>query len=120
MKILILHANAGHGHRKVAEVTRDAFLARGLAKDQVDVQDALDFTPAFFRTLYPAIYFYSVKHTPDVWGWFYETFDFTQVYRWLKPFRSWANRMVGGKLLKKVLSEKPDVIICSHFFSARS
>jgi len=118
MKIFILHASAGFGHQKVAEVMAEAFRSRGLNKDEVLLEDALDYTPWFFRTAYPAIYFHAVKSTPHLWGWFYENLDRPEVYRWVRPFREWGNSLVGGKLLRKVIESKPDVILCTHFFSA--
>ncbi len=117
MKIFIFHASAGHGHQKAAEVLAKAFLKRGLKPEDVRVIDALDLAPFVFRKSYPAIYFHSVKNIPHVWGWFYEMFDLP-VTAWLKPFRHFFNFLHGQKLLQLVKKEKPDVIICAHFFTA--
>ena len=119
MKISIFHAEAGHGHAKVAEVIRNAFLARGVAAGDVTLEDALDATPFFFRRLYPAAYFYSVKYTPSLWGWFYERLDRPRVYGCFRPFRHFANRLMGNALLERVIRETPDVVIATHFFSAQ-
>lgn len=118
MKIFLFHATAGHGHKKVAEVTAKEFLARGFTQEQVRVFDALDLSPWIFKKVYPASYFYSVKYAPAVWGWFYENLDKASWYKALRPFRSFANQLNGGKILELVKKEKPDVLICTHFYTA--
>lgn len=118
MKILIFHAPAGHGHRQVAEVIAQAFHKRGFSSEEVKVTDALAATPFFFRRSYPAIYFNSVKYLPKIWGWVYETLDRPKIYRFVKPFRSLINSLVGARLLREVVRQAADVIICTHFFSA--
>lgn len=118
MKILIFHASAGYGHKKVGEVIERAFLRRGLNPTEVTLEDALDFTSDFFSRAYPAIYYYSVRHIPQAWGWFYETFDRPQIYACIRPLRSWFNRLEGRQLLRRVQERKPDHIVCTHFFSA--
>lgn len=118
MRIDIYHATAGYGHKKVAEVIGNAFLRRGLSPTEVTVEDSLDFTSDFFRWIYPATYYYAVRHFPFLWGWFYETFDHPHVYALVKHFRSFGNRLEGRELLKRVEEEKPDHIICTHFFTA--
>ncbi len=115
MKVLIFHASAGHGHKKVAEVLGRTFVAKGLRKEDVQVIDALDLTPWLFRTLYPATYFYAVKYIPGLWGWFYEWLDKPAVYSALRWLRSLQNRLQGGKLLRCVETENPDLILCTHF-----
>lgn len=118
MNVLILHANAGQGHKKVAET-----IARQMARDksdwQVEVHDALDFTPGFFKAAYPAVYYYSVKYTPAMWGWSYDFAETKLGIAVIYPLRKFGNRFVARKLLNKVIAEKPDVVICTHFLSAQ-
>src|SRR3990167_2941107 len=102
MKVFIFHANAGHGHKKVAEVIEQAFRREDPAKFQVSVFDALDFTPGFFKKIYPAIYYYAVKYFPGVWGFFYELLDLPLVYHIIRPLRSLHNRIMGSKLLSYI------------------
>lgn len=118
MKIHLYYANAGHGHRKVAEVIAETFRKRGLPEGEVKIWDALDFTPAFFRKMYPAIYFNSIKHLPKLWGWFYEKLDMKFFYSLAKPWRHLHNRLMAGRLLRHVQTQKPDVILCTHFLAA--
>ncbi len=118
MKIFIFHATAGHGHKKVAEVLSKALQSRGLANSDVRVFDSLDLTPWVFKKTYPASYFYSVKYTPKVWGFFYENLDLPGPYSMLRPLRHCANRLNGGAILDLVKKENPDVLVCTHFFTA--
>lgn len=115
-KVFLFHATAGHGHKKVADVLAKSFQDRGTA--DVRVFDSLDMTPWIFKKSYPATYFYAVKYLPGVWGWFYETLDLKNVYAPLRWLRSLINKINGKKILDFVIQEKPDVLICTHFFSA--
>lgn len=117
-KIFIFHATAGHGHKKVAEVIAKSFEDREHGATDVRVFDSLDMTPALFKKSYPATYFYAVKYLPAVWGWFYETLDLKNVYAPLRALRSLINGFHGQKILDFVIKEKPDVLICTHFFTA--
>ena len=118
MKILIFHANAGHGHKQVAQVIAAEFKKRGLGDANVQLFDVLEFTPAIFRKSYPAVYQYAVKNIPGIWGWFYETLDKAGFYRWVHPLRSLHNRLMARPLLDLVRKEKPDAVICTHFLSS--
>lgn len=118
MKIALFHANAGYGHRKVAEVIETEFKKLNRADIEVTIEDALDSTPEWFKKGYPALYFNSVKYTPWGWGWGYEFFDLKWPYRCLHPLRTFINRWVGRHLLRRVCVDKPDYIICTHFLSA--
>lgn len=118
MKILLFHATAGHGHKKVADVIMQTFHKRGLSETDVRSIDALDLSAWYFRKSYPAIYFNAVKYIPKLWGWFYENLDHAWLYRIVRPFRSFGNACAGRKLLRFAKQEKPDLIICAHFFTA--
>ncbi len=118
MKIFIFHASAGHGHRKIAEVLESAFKRRQVPGLECVVEDSLDSTPSFFKKAYVDTYFYAVKYIPAIWGWCYEMLDRPWLYALARPFRSLSNRIYGQKLLRRVIDEAPDLIICTHFFTA--
>ena len=118
MRIAILYASAGHGHQKAAEAVREGFLACGVPKEEILVLDALGETPAWFRTLYTSIYYYSVKHTPWAWGWTYDFYDRPLIYeRLAQPVRRWGNAWVGKRLVERIRQEKPEAILFTHFFA---
>ncbi|MBI3306764.1 MAG: hypothetical protein HYZ84_03015 [Candidatus Omnitrophica bacterium] len=116
MKVALYYSNAGHGHQKVAEVIAKTFLERGLKKTDVDLRESLGLTPPSFRHTYPAIYYYAVKYIPGIWGWFYEKFDIPKIYSLVQPIRELGNALHSRRLLAHIKSQKPDVIISTHFF----
>ena len=118
MKTAIFHANAGFGHRKIAEIIHREFLERGFADSDVICEDALDSTPPIFRSAYPAVYYYSVKYAPNSWGATYELLDQPRWCRAVHPLRSAANRFFAGALLKRMEALQPDLMIFTHFLSA--
>ncbi|MDP3920194.1 MAG: glycosyltransferase [Candidatus Omnitrophota bacterium] len=118
MKALILHARAGHGHLKVAEVLRDALIAEGASPEEIRLEDALERTPAIFRHTYPSIYFNAVKYAPALWGGFYYLLEHEFLYRCVEPFRGLHNRLWGGRLLRDVREMNPEWLIFTHFYSA--
>lgn len=118
MKTAIFHANAGFGHRKIAEIIHREFLDRGFEDSEVLCEDALDSTPGIFRSAYPAVYYYSVKYAPDSWGASYELMDKPAWCRAVHPIRTTANRFFAGKLLSRMEKAQPKVMIFTHFLTA--
>lgn len=117
MKIDIIHATAGEGHRKIAMAVQDG-LARygsGLGNLQVRLLNCLDFTSAAFQKSYPAIYYWCVRHVPDLWGGSYEVLDQPWAYQLIRPFRALTNTFYAKRLLDDVVKNQPDVIVSTHF-----
>ena len=65
MKLLILYASAGNGHRRAAEALVAAASVTG---HTTVLRDILDFVPALFRTTYAAGYLNLVRTAPELWG----------------------------------------------------
>ena len=118
MRVAVLHASAGHGHTQVAESVREGLLAAGLPAKELIFFDVLDETPAWFKKFYTAGYYHSVKCLPASWGAVFHFSDHPLVYRILgRPLRHWVNNGVGGGLVRRILKEKPDAIINTHFLA---
>src|SRR4051812_49371935 len=67
MKVLIIHASAGAGHKSAAQAIEKAY--RTLAEQpEVRILDALDFAPAWFKRIYQGSFESSVKHAPWAFG----------------------------------------------------
>ncbi len=116
MRVALLHASAGHGHTKVAEAIREGLIHSGLSEKDVLLLDVLDEVPRWFGKLYSASYYYSVKHTPHLWGAVYEVADHFPFYQnFGRHCRRWVNGRVGRKLASRVIQEGPDAIIATHF-----
>ena len=70
MKVLLLHAAAGAGHRRAAEALEKAF-KNARPEAEVKVCDILDFTAALFRKTYAEGYLDLVRKAPELWGYLY-------------------------------------------------
>lgn len=116
MKILVIHATAGAGHKKAAEAIFHGLQARG--GFEALLLDALDYTNPFFRRIYPSAYTFLVTRLPWVWGFFFALIDIP----WLQPLvRGWRrlyNGLNAGALEKFLIQEQFDVIITTQFLSA--
>ncbi len=113
-KILILHASAGDGHRKAAEVMGHA--ARRLYPSaNVEVLDALDFTPAWFKRFYVGLYIFLIHSWPGVWGLSYEFSDNPILGAATPLLRRAMNGLMCRALERKILSSGADVVYSTHF-----
>lgn len=114
-KILILHANAGAGHRKAAEAIYTSLKNRGCR--QVVCVDALEYTHPFFRVAYTKGYEYLVGKLPKLWAVFFALTD----QKWIQPLFQGLRRIYNGlntaRLVKYIQQEQFDVIVTTHFLS---
>ncbi len=114
-KILILHANAGAGHRKAAEAVFNGLKARGYAN--ASIADALEHTNPFFKKAYPAGYEFMVGKLPKLWATFFEVTD----KDWAQPAFQGVRRVYNGlnsmPLVKLVKEGEYDTIVTAHFLS---
>ena len=115
MKIDIIHATAGEGHRKIAIAVQDAFARSGRKDLEVRLLNCLDYTSATLQKTYAPLYYWAVIHAPGLWGWFYEVLDRAWVYALVRPFRALTNSLHARKLLADIVENQPDVIISTHF-----
>jgi len=115
MKIWIVHASAGHGHKKVAEALQEEFRDDPHFQGEVKVFDILDFTPIHFGSLYRGSYYFLVKHLPYAWGFGYWLTNIQSFLKPLVPIRNFFNRLHTGRFIKSIEEEKPDWIINTHF-----
>ena len=115
MKIDIIHATAGEGHRKIAMAVQDSLARLGRSDLEVRLIDCLDYTDAPFQKTYAPIYYWAVQHAPNLWGWFYEALDHAWVYQLIRPLRSLTNSLHAKRLLAECVKHQPDVIVSTHF-----
>ncbi len=118
MKVMIFHASAGEGHRRAAIAIEAALIRTGVSSSDILTVDALDYGGSFFKNSYTGFYFWCVKNIPAMWGVFYNWLDNPAIYNFFYPIRRIYNWSHAGKLVAAVQSNKPDLIICTHFFSA--
>lgn len=118
MKVFILYARAGHGHKKAAQAIAEAFAARADGRHDLRLIDALVHTFFLFNHLYEIAYYVLVTYVPWLWGLFYWVTDSGLPRSWVAFLRGHNNRLFGAGLRRFLMRENPDVILCTHFFSA--
>lgn len=115
MKILVVHATAGAGHKKAAEAVHQGLVAAG---HNARLVDALDYTNPIFKATYPATYTMMVTKMPFLWAFFFGALNIP----WLQPAVRIVRRIYNGlnaqKLQKFMIDEKFDCIITTQFLSA--
>lgn len=116
MKILVIHATAGAGHKKAAEAIHHGLTAA--AGHDARLVDALDYTNPFFKLTYPNTYSLMVTKAPWAWQFFFWVLGI----RWLQPavriVRRIYNGLNAGKLQKYLIDEQFDCVITTQFLSA--
>ncbi|HVY62854.1 MAG TPA: glycosyltransferase [Planctomycetota bacterium] len=116
MRILIIHATAGNGHKRAAEAVAAAYRAMGGGHD-VDVIDSLDWAPPKFKTFYQQSFEQSVKHAPWFFGAMFHGSSEAARFRAFRTMRRIFNRVVAHDLCDEVTRRDPDVVINTHFLS---
>lgn len=116
MKIFIVHAPAGAGHKRAAEAIKDAF-DRAKTPHDVRVINSLDYTTRMFSRAYPWGYNFLVSKAPLLWGFFFYLTDFRFFQFFMRPVRQLTNLINGFGFYRFITREKPDCIISTHFLS---
>ena len=116
MKILVIHATAGAGHKKAAEAIYNGLLRH--STHQVRIVDSLDYTNPFFKKSYPAAYVFLVTKTPMLWGFFFWFVGLSFLLPLVRLIRRCYHAINAGALERYLKEEKFDVIITTHFMSA--
>ncbi len=117
MKVLIVYAKAGAGHRRAAEAVFAAFKRRGQAKDTV-LLDCLDYTNSWFKYFYPQSYLFLVRFLPFVWAGIYYALENRTFYSLIKPLRHLNNRLASKRFAGFLKKERPEVVISTQFFAS--
>ena len=114
VKILVIHASAGAGHRKAAEALYNA-----LKKDKrfdARIVDALDYTSPWYKATYAGSYSFMITWCPWLWAFFFGLID----YPWLLPtvrMMRRINNSLNAQPLERFLKEEQfDYIFSTHFF----
>lgn len=114
MKILLLHASAGAGHKRAAEALAKAF-SRLLPDSQARVCDILDFTPPLFRQTYAHGYLDLVRKAPELWGYLYSQADKKADVPWRANVRALFNKLNAASFFNYYHDFNPDITLCTHF-----
>ncbi len=116
MKILIIHATAGAGHKKAAEAIFHGIKAK-MPCDIVLV-DALDYSNPIFKYSYPNFYSFVVSRMPWLWALVFGLLDIPQLQPVVRFIRRVYNAINTQRLSRYLKDEQFDWIICTQFLSA--
>jgi len=112
MKILLLHASAGAGHKRAADALATAIRECGA---EPIVRDILDFTAPLFRKTYAEGYLDIVRTIPELWGYMYARTDRPSQRPWKKTVRSFFNPLNTVSFTRFFKQLQPDAAVCTPF-----
>ncbi len=114
MKILIIHTNAGAGHRRAAEAVYEAVL-QDFHEIEVKIVDTLEYTTPLLKKVYPATYVILVRYFSWLWKFFYYYCNF----KFMEKFNHWLRHQLmltqKGNFMELIQSEAPDLIFTTHY-----
>lgn len=116
MKILVIHATAGAGHKKAAEAVYHGLLKH--QEHQAVLVDALDYTNGFFRYFYPRTYVFLVTRLSLFWQFAFWFLDIPLLQPPIRLARRIYNAFNTQPLERFLIAEKFDCIVTTHFLSA--
>ncbi len=117
MKVIIVYASAGAGHKTAAEAIYN-YLKEYRRDIQAELVDILDKSDNFFKASYRWGYFVLINYAPALWA-----LSFWITYcRFLRPLTralaSFLNSLNTYEFAKFLADENPDCIISTHFLSS--
>lgn len=113
-RILILHAQAGAGHKRAAESLEHAFRAVD-ETTRVHALDTMIFASQLFKKTYAQTYNTMVKRVPRFWGLMYWGFERKGVHKGTTPARMQVDRFNLRRLIKAIERFRPVAVVCTHF-----
>ncbi len=116
MKVLVVYATAGAGHRKAAEAIAHGLKSSGLNHD-VFLVDSLDHTNLFFKKAYSGVYTFLITWTPALWGFFFALLDIPFLRRTVRFVRRIYNFVNAYRFEAYLQKEHFDCIISTHFLA---
>jgi len=114
MKILVIYATAGAGHKKAAEAIDHGLNAMG--GHDVRYVDVLDHTNRIYKHLYSKTYSLLITHVPWLWGFFFWVLDIRFLLPLVRLVRRLHNTINAQAFHRYLVDEQFDVIFSTHFF----
>ncbi len=116
LKIAILYASVGTGHRSAAEALRD-WAAIEHPQAEVFCKDVLEYTPSWMAKIVGGSYVWMARKLPKAWGWLYDATDQPKRRKgFWHALHDTITRFYLKKLLKDLQAFGPAMILCTHFF----
>nr|QGT51146.1 UDP-glucuronosyltransferase [uncultured Firmicutes bacterium] len=114
MKVLILSVTAGQGHNQTAKVISDYLNDIGVESSYMDTLEYIN--PVLAESVSKG-YLLSTKSLPKLYGEVYRMAEKRDADNIANNFSKNFNVMKSKKLAAYILSEKPDVVVCTHIFA---
>ena len=114
LRLAILHATAGSGHKRAAQAIAAAIVQLDPGATVREV-DTLVFASRLYRDTYAASYNAMAARAPRLWGALYHSSARTPVNRGTAPVRLALDRLNLRRLVRVCERESPDSIVCTHF-----
>ncbi|MFA5356525.1 MAG: glycosyltransferase [Candidatus Omnitrophota bacterium] len=114
MKIIILYASCGAGHRRAAEAAYGYIKEKYPAFD-LQLIDALQKTSPLFSNIYSYGYLFLVNYGRWLWYFLFKLTSFKYIKTLLNIPFILISRISSGKLRRLLTDENPEVIISTHF-----
>jgi processive 1,2-diacylglycerol beta-glucosyltransferase len=114
MKVLIISASAGSGHRRAAQALEEAVHALDPAAECKHV-DILDFTSATYKKTYADGYLGLVNRAPFLWGAVYSATDRMRRRRLEARFSRLFDKVEFAPFRSFARDFAPDAVLATHF-----
>lgn len=114
MKLLIVHASAGAGHRKAAEAVYNYIRAHH-PEEQVVLCDILDYATAAFRFCYRDGYAFLINRLSWLWGVVFFLTTLPVAGKLIRLFSRWAAIAGTERFSRYVCAEQFDAVLSTHF-----
>ena len=113
MKILILYASYGNGHKSAAYAIKD-FLEQNYPNDvEIKILDSYEYINEIINNTTVKGYEFVTNKTPRVWNKIYTNSENGM----LAKISTEINRIMSHKLTKLITSFNPDIIVSTHMFN---
>lgn len=115
MKVLVIYATAGAGHRMAAQAIFNGL--KGRPGVESFLVDSLDHTSRYFKSIYSKGYAFVISHLPSGWAFFFALLDIPLLQPLLNFVHRVQNAIFARGLHRYLEQEKFDCIVSSHFLS---
>lgn len=112
MRVLILSASTGGGHKTASAALKNIILEKQ-PDATVEIVDAIEYCGHIYNKTISDGYQYIATKAPAIYGKMYVS---SGEDTWVNAFVSKVNKQLGKKLLPLFLDFKPDIIVCCHAF----
>ncbi len=110
MNILFLTASTGGGHVKASQALMEHMESR-IPGCRTRLVDALNYINPVIDRLITGTYLQTIRRAPYIYGKLYDLSERDEVYTdFVKSF----NSMLAPRLMKLLLQEMPDAVVCTH------